>query len=267
MKIVETFVQGKKPDQNLCEDVIVIADHYAAVIDGATDNSGATYNDITGGRYAAETLAKAIAELDGNLDAQTAIQILTEKLLEAQNDATLVGIPRYKARANVSMYSYARNEVWRVGDSFFRIGSKVFDESKLVDDAITAYRRAWTYSLLSGGMSPETILKTDPGAVAYEGLVSMQDLLGNNTSTPYGFGVLNGTPVPEQFIVVQPVDDAEDVVLASDGYLDISQDLAHAEKHLTQALAEDPLGLSLFGRCRLEGYNSFDDRAWIRLTV
>jgi hypothetical protein len=60
-----------------------------------------------------------------------------------------------------------------------------------------------------------------------------------------------------------------EVVLASDGYPDITSDLAHAEARLGLLLDSDPLCMAeLLGTKALAvGAASFDDRTWIRLAL
>jgi hypothetical protein len=47
--IIEQFLTSKHGDPGRCEDVIVATDDFAAVVDGATDITGALYEGVTGG--------------------------------------------------------------------------------------------------------------------------------------------------------------------------------------------------------------------------
>ena len=60
--VVESFVEGKD-QRRVCEDVIVTSDDFAAVIDGASDETGVQYAGKTGGRFAADAIAMAIEHL------------------------------------------------------------------------------------------------------------------------------------------------------------------------------------------------------------
>ena len=51
MEVVERQVVGKDPDRNACEDVIVVAADFAAVIDGATDKAEIDFDGRTGGPW------------------------------------------------------------------------------------------------------------------------------------------------------------------------------------------------------------------------
>ena len=56
IRVREQFVAGKSADR-VCEDLIVVTDDFAAVIDGASDATGADFAGKTGGRLAAEIVA------------------------------------------------------------------------------------------------------------------------------------------------------------------------------------------------------------------
>ena len=61
--MVETFCQGKHPDQSLCEDALFVGEDFVAVIDGVSDKSGLDYAGMTGGRWAALTIVDELARV------------------------------------------------------------------------------------------------------------------------------------------------------------------------------------------------------------
>ncbi len=61
MELKEQFVQGKKINQELCEDGIFKSDWIIAVIDGATAKSPICYDGKSSGRAALEKIKESIA--------------------------------------------------------------------------------------------------------------------------------------------------------------------------------------------------------------
>jgi hypothetical protein len=62
----------------------------------------------------------------------------------------------------------------------------------------------------------------------------------------------------------------EDVVVVTDDFAEVLPTLAESERRLRQLLAEDPTGtgpLWRIGKTLRPGYDSMDDRAWLRLSV
>lgn len=88
-------------------------------------------------------------------------------------------------------------------------------------------------------------------------------LQGQNTS----YAVIDGTPI--YMAGTRTVAVSHAAVLASDGYPFLHPTLKESEEALARQLADDPQNISSFVATKglVEGNNSFDDRAYIRLTV
>ena len=84
--IIESFVMGKTGRADECEDVIVIGEHFYAVIDGVTSKFPVTYEGKSAGRYCAEILPDAIAALDKDADAVSAFKSLDSAIGKAYGD-------------------------------------------------------------------------------------------------------------------------------------------------------------------------------------
>jgi hypothetical protein len=267
MEIIEAFVAGKRTDQNLCEDVIALTPDFAAVIDGATDPSGASFNGVSGGRFAALTLADTISALPRETSAHEAINTLTQSLHDAVDTSDTIGVPTYSPCASIVIYSDHHREIWSVGDCAYRVDEHERHPHKEIDEVTAAYRRAWTWALLSSGAHPDQIRAQDPGFQAMWPLVEMQERFANTTGTPYSYGVLNGTDVPSEHIEMRKVGAAGILALSSDGYPRLLGTRAASDAYLTKALAADPMSLSASAPNRgwLPGLASYDDRAWIQL--
>ncbi|MEE9416181.1 MAG: hypothetical protein V3V01_12925 [Acidimicrobiales bacterium] len=205
--VVEQFVEGKS-DDIICEDLIVVTTDFAAVIDGASDETGMKFGGWSGGRFAAE------------------------------------------------------------GDCSFLVDGQPNVGTKRVDDAAYGFRAAINSALLESGTSLTEILEDDPGAAAARPLFDLQQQLSNQQG-PWGYGCVNGRPVPDRFVEVFPVaNNATETVLTSDGFPDPRSSLAESEARLKHLLETDPAAIGelwTVGKSLRPGPNSVDDRAYLRL--
>lgn len=266
MDIVEWAVIGKR-GLDTCEDAAVCTPHHAAVIDGATDLSGATFSGRTGGQIAAGAVAAAVACWPADIGWSDAVASASEAVAEAVAAAGQPDrAPCYRPRAALAVYSSHRRQVWRVGDIRVRVGGTTFPTAPGLNGLIDDFRRAWLTSLLAEGTAPD-LSAGDPGLAAAYPLLARQEAFANTVGYPWSYGVIDGTDVPAAHVDIIDVPAGAEVVLATDGHIDISADLAHAETALADALAADPLALDDRRRSRAArtGDASFDDRTWIRL--
>lgn len=272
MRILERHVVGKYPEPLRCEDMIVVHDPIVAVIDGATDKSGklitAAEGTVTSGRFAATVIAKAIENLPVGTTAEAAVAHLTAALHTAIEEACGPVAPHERPSASVVLLDLSARHVWRVGDCPFRIDTQTWNTPKLIDRVTSDFRAAF---LAAAGSVTSTVESAadDPGREAIQPLLRIQGNLAN-VRGEFGYGVLDGTAVPAEFIeVVALPPTAREVVLASDGYPSLTATLAEAEAELAHLLALDP---SCVGPLRstkglVPGTLSFDDRSWIRIAI
>jgi len=293
--VVEQFVEGKSPD-HLSEDMVALSPGFAAIIDGATDETGGIIDGRSAGRLAAETLVEAIGLLPAKANARLFADTLSEALTVAVNRAVAADratppdgvtapggvtapkgsgegqVERAGSRrwpsASVICVSFARNEVWRIGDCNFMIDAVTDVGTKRVDDAAYGFRSSINAALLAAGTPLEEILRCDPGAEAAKPLLALQQELTNITGR-WAYGCINGRTVPDDFIEVYAIDPAaEQIVLTSDGYPEVGATLQHSEERLADLLALDPAAVDQLwsmGKALRPGYRSIDDRAYLRL--
>lgn len=256
----EAFVQGKSPLLQ-CEDVLVITERHIAVVDGMSSPL-ATRGQAPTGRVFAQAAALAIRDLSADTTAGTAVQEITAGLrgISAGHEGP--------AGAVAAIYSVQRREVWRVGDVHIAIGDSAYPATKEVDVALEYYRAAVNAALLAAGTSLQEVLAADPGLDSARQLLSVQPALANKVGA-FGYGVLNGSPVPTDFIEVLPVPPGtSQLVLASDGYLSAGASFEVTENKLLDAMADDPAGIGLLrqmAKCTKTGNNAPDDRSYLRL--
>ena len=244
---------------------MVVTEHFAAVLDGATDPNGPLYGQVSGGRLAAAAAAAAIAALAPDVDARAAVEAMSNGVDAAIRAHAPDGPVTHRPMTTLVMYSVARAEIWRVGDSHFALDGGAHHGESEKDRVTCAIHKAWTDALLRTGHSVEEIRASDPGFTAMFPLFAMEGAWVNRPGSRFSFAAVNGEPVPGEYVEVVDAAGAAVVTLASDGYLVVSGDLAGAEADLASTLAADPL-LQNTGTNRVwkAGFASFDDRAWVR---
>jgi hypothetical protein len=111
--------------------------------------------------------------------------------------------------------------VTQVGDSFFRINGTVYENNKAVD-TIRASERIKKIQELARLRPDGVPTKVDiaAGREAIQDELNKQHLLQNNIDDPLGYGVLDGTTVPDRFVKVYEfeLDAVSSLELVSDGY-------------------------------------------------
>ncbi len=256
-----------KHDFTSCEDAVVLTDNHVAVIDGMTTGFGESRSKGTcpPGRVAADRIVEITATLYPQVTAAEAVGAYTEALCD---DARRFSHVLFGA--SIVCVSLCRREVWRVGDCHLRIGDTEHFGEKRVDDANSAYRAAINHAAMANGTDVEALRADDLGRAATGTLLDAQRHLANHPG-PFGYGVIDGKPVPAKFIEVHPLPDyGTEVTLMSDGYATFGSDLADAEAQLAEALSRDPLcigELSRMAKAWERGTNGPDDRSYVRLRL
>lgn len=99
------------------------------------------------------------------------------------------------------------------------------------------------------------------------GVGLLQDALANTSGSEFPYGVIDGSPVPEELVEVFDVGVGDTVVLATDGYPSAFPTMGEAEGVVGRLVREDPLALGelTVNRGVRPGWLSYDDRAYVRL--
>ncbi len=228
------FQESKNGVPDGGEDRLVITDDFIAVIDGATSKSGEKFDGKTGGILAAEAVAQAIQKLPRASDAFQAVACLSAAVQENVIDRYVpqTNAPTYtgdRPNASVVIYSANRQEIWRIGDSHFKIGqgprTRTNFGKKKIDQETSKLRAAYIQAMLKRHTTTiEALRQDDLGRRIIMPLLENQPLLMNNANTLLGYGVIDGRDVPEKFIEVYPIDPEgtphpKKIILASDGVL------------------------------------------------
>lgn len=257
MTITEHFICGKHTADD-CEDGIVVSNDFAAVIDGSTSKTPTRLDpSMKNGRFAMLLISEYIMRMPANYTMYDFCRDITLRIAEEYNKRgiteRMAEHPEERLTASAIVYSNCRKEVWMVGDCQAIIDGTYYDNSKPYEQEI-AMQRA---TLIKKGMSPKDARR------AIEPQLIKAMLEGQNRQ----YAVIDGTPIymPGTRIVKA----SHSVVLASDGYPTLLPTLSESEEALAQHLTEDPQNIGDFVATKglVEGNISFDDRAYIKLTL
>ena len=120
---------------------------------------------------------------------------------------------------------------------------------------------------IAKGKTEEELLANDPTPALISSTVMKDSKVFANSPDPVmGYGVLNGTPVPENHIHVVGTKNARTIAIASDSYPAIFTTLAETEANLAKVIAEDPLCYKSNPQPKavLKGQTRYDDVSYIR---
>ena len=257
MTITEQFICGKHTADD-CEDGIVVSNDFAAVIDGSTSKTPTRLDPLMkNGRFAMLLISEYIKQMPANYTMYDFCRGITLRIAEEYNKRgiteRMVEHPEERLTASAIVYSNCRKEVWMVGDCQAIIDGTYYDNSKPYEQEI-AMQRA---TLIKKGMSPKDARR----AIEHQLIKAM--LEGQNRQ----YAVIDGTPI--YMSGTRIVKASHSVVLASDGYPTLLPTLSESEEALAQHLTEDPQNIGDFVATKglVEGNISFDDRAYIKLTL
>lgn len=257
MTITEQFICGKHTAAD-CEDGIVITNDFAAVIDGSTSKTPKRLDPyMKNGRFAMLLISENIKQMPADYTMNDFCRGITLRIAEEYAKRgiaeDMAKHPEERLTASAIIYSNSRKEVWMVGDCQAIIDGEHYDNSKPYEQEI-AMQRA---TLIKNGMSPKEARR------AIEPQLIKAMLEGQNRQ----YAVIDGTPIyiPGTRIVTA----SHCVVLASDGYPTLLPTLHESEEALAQHLTDDPQNITDFIATKglVEGNVSFDDRAYIKLTI
>lgn len=267
IEIVEQYIKGKRKDESLNEDGLIITDRYIAVIDGAS--SASKFDGISGGLIAKNVLKNGINNLESFTNGYEAINKLNQLLFLAQKGYPESRFdPRKRMMASLIIYSIENREVWGYGDCKCLINGKEYQFDKKID-GINAEVRSFVNSIeLEKGVSYSELLDNDVGAKMIAEIILSQPYLANK-DVEYGYPILDGFQLCESLYFEKKVQVGDEIVLATDGYPKIFNSLKKSEEYLSSVLKKDQLCIKENKSVKgfYKGLNSFDDRSYIRFKV
>ena len=274
--IIEQSLIPKNPAKK-SEDGIVVTNDFIAVIDGPTSKATRQWSSrMSNGRYAMTIVSRLIRKMPPDTSCHQFCVAATKairdvylpfwKIMGRQATADLLAShPEERLCASAVIYSNRRREIWLVGDCQCLIGGELCENPKPYEQHLAEMRAVRVKELLAEGKTPEEILADDQAraAIIPEMLREMQQQ--NKT-----YAVIDGFPIPETRVPVIALDFRPwEIVFASDGYPFLCSTLAESEARLDEQRRNDPLNIGAFKATKgfTPGFNSFDDRSYIRFSV
>lgn len=275
MKIIEQFTEGKR-SQEKNEDAIAVNQHFAAVIDGATNKSGTQVSSTqSNGRFAASLIREVILQLDGDATCENFCHLATSRIRQIyQENNLLERVTKYPAErltASVILFSEVRREIWMIGDCQALLQGELLTNPKPLDTYLSGVRADFIHEKLQAGMHAEDFSAKDSGrAHIMPQLIDSCRYQNAKTDKDMSFSVVDGFNINMQKVVICGVPaSVHEVVLASDGYCQLSPSLIETEHALKNQIQQDPLCINLFKTTKgmLNGNKSFDDRTYLRIGI
>lgn len=275
INIIEKFQMGKKSNPLLCEDTYVINDSFIAVIDGSTNKSDLKINDKSPGRFISEIIRDALYSCPHHYNLEELIDFINAKIISVYKSMNLY--EKFKKNsyitpnAAMAIFSVYHNKIWIIGDCLCLIDETLFENPKIIDEITANARSLYIEAELINGKTLQELIEYDTGREYILPLLRKQyNFLNTQDNTPYTFSAITGFFI--NFNYVKEVDvpeQVEQIVLASDGYPILKNNLKDSEMELNKIITEDPLCYSLFKSTKgvIEGNCSFDDRTYIRFSV
>lgn len=260
MKIIESFISGKKNDPELCEDGLFINENFIAVIDGVTSKSDALFNGKTGGRAAMEKTKEYLESADPNCSAEKIFNGINSAIRSVYSDE-----PTGEAAVFMVIYNIKKQKIWSLGDCQCLINTQYHTDEKIFDKILGDVRALALELARLEGKTDDVLLHDDVGRKFILQLLKKQHLLANSDSR-FGYAVLDGTPFDSGRISQFDVNPNDCIVLASDGYPKIFDSLEKSEAWLQHIINTNPLCDREFVSTKglVFGNSSFDDRTYIR---
>lgn len=272
IKIVERFIKGKKDNEELCEDGLVITDNYISVIDGVTSKGKILWDNKTSGVYVKNLLVEAITKMSPNFDAKNCIEYLNSLINDEYKKRNMYEIakehPEERLQANLVIFNIKKNEIWLWGDCQTLVNNKLFHIEKKTDKILAEVRSLFIDLELKNGKSMEDIAINDTGREYILPLLK-QSIKYNNTIGEYGSNVLDGFEIMPENVTKINANRNDEIVLASDGYPFLMNTLEKSEKKLREVIEEDSLLIHIYKSTKglQKGNISYDDRTYIKFIV
>jgi hypothetical protein len=270
-KFNEEFIKGKN---DKCEDMIYKGDRYIAVIDGCTSKNNIKYENMSGGMMAAKLIYNTFME-NKDIDFSKMMTKISENFILKYKEYN-IDSNNHKNRMSAVMIVFDRCKrvLYSIGDCQCLIVDQGFEtiisNEKKVDEIMANSRSLINQYLINSKQETlQSLMKEDKGRDFINPLLLSQSSFENKI-TEFGYGTINGFEIPSKYIKSYEISPTvSKIVLASDGYPKVFNNLKESEKYLKYILENDPLMISLFKSTKglKEGYYSFDDRAFISFSI
>lgn len=282
MRIIERYCRGKRNDQSLNEDGMLVTDDFAAVVDGVTSKSVRHLWRPSGGVVAKDLMLGVIGGMPADASMRQ-MQRAVDECFQARYRSHEAGIrvfadePVERLQANAVVYSARRHEAWLFGDCQIMVNGVQTPTTKDVDVLLGDLRTFTVLALremqdgtpdvpVSGsfGAPASDAAPKDPSRAMILPFLRLQSQFANKRG-PFNYFVFDGFTDMTYPIRIVPVSPGDEVVLASDSYPLLRPTLDESERELQRLRSEDP---DLIDRYRstkgFQGRATFDDLTYLR---
>lgn len=274
MQTIEELMISKTGRIETCEDTYFVNEHFACVIDGATNVSGRLINGQSPGQIISQLIKSVMLQMPAYADLEQIVASINEELVSFYRGLGMyeefVETPYLAPAASMIIYSAYHRKVWLVGDCQCMIDQTEYTNPKEIDHITAAARSLFLEAELQRGRSMSELLEKDIGFEFIRPLIQMQYYLQNVGNNQYGYEVINGFSILiEKIKEIDVPHEARYLVLASDGYPELRETLAQTEAYLHEILDTDPLCFRTYKSAKglQQGNVSFDDRTYVKIRI
>lgn len=268
MKIIEQQSRGKLKTSAYNEDRVVIGPNVVGIVDGSR---GPMYLERDMIENILSDSVALLSTLSDESDTETTISSLTEICAHHKKAMGLDAPMTHTGGFVFCIYIKSKRQIWQVGDCAYSVDGKIVSNDIAAETIGSRQRALIIRSRLLQGEAPMEIMK-DPkyDQLIDEHLDAQLHFANRDEDAGFGFGVINGQPVPSSFIRVASLSkDARELVIVSDGYPEPTATLLKAEQKLAKMLETDPLcvGMNIGPKGLGPDRISYDDRSYVRLSL
>lgn len=258
-----------------CEDSIFVNEHFVVVLDGATSKTSKLWDGKTPGKIAMESVKEILPYMNPAVSAEKFFFACNEAISDwyKKKQVYFEMQQHINQRPTVSLivYSNAKKQVWILGNGFAIIGDQYINSIIPTDILSSQLRSYYIQTELRRGVSEFELLDKDTSR-EFISPVLLRQVMFQNSDIPseFDYFAVDGFYTDAKGIDIYKVPEhVKEVVLATDGYIEVFSTLEKSEKYLAQVLEEDPL---LYKRHKsvkgiVRGNVSFDDRSYIRIKI
>ena len=266
MQIIEIFSESKTTDNALNEDGFFYNDAYLAVIDGVTNKANRSIWHPSPGIYTKNIIIEALKTMPTDYTATKAYYYLNAAITKQYTNLNYFeNHPMQRLQANVIIYNAYHQEIWFMGDCHCLIDATYHANAKKIDNLLSEVR---AFVFAADTIDKTITVNNDIGRNAIWPFLQLEANLAN-THSEFGYLVLDGLGNCPDKIKVLDAAHANTIVLASDGYPILKQDLTATEAALLDLKNSDPLLIHDYKSTK--GFTnhqvSFDDRTYLKFKI
>ena len=174
--------------------------------------------------------------------------------------------PEDRLTASAVVFSRLQREIWMIGDCQCIVGGEYYDNPKPAEAELAAMRAEEVRRQLAAGATQEELLLNDTARPTI-----IPRMIETMKQQNVSYSVIDGFRIDRRHVRVIPLDfQPWEIVLATDGYPFLCPTLEESERRLQHQRQTDPLNIGpdfMATKGFHPGFNSFDDRCYIRIRV